>query len=109
MDPASQQKSAIGKFANQLTKATTGYQKHIEKVNTLSATLYNEPQHILNHLMKEQGFANEESIVEKNEVFLNKVLYSQKIAIESFLGTIKGEVTEMRDDIRTINHTVKNL
>ena len=48
------------------------------KLKRLDETLRKYTAKILDHLVKEQDFSNDESIYEKNTAFLNKLLESQK-------------------------------
>ena len=63
-------KGGIGKFASAFKNAASGQKKHIEMIETLSMSLQADPQRVINHLIKEQGFANEEALVEKNELLM---------------------------------------
>ena len=72
-------------------------------------TLDNEKGRILDHLIKEQNFSNDESIIEKNEVFLEKILTNQQSQLETFFKKIKGRMDEMRDEIGTIKERVHVL
>ena len=55
-------------------KAASTKLQHTEKVWELLSTLEKEKIRILDHLIKEQNFTNDESIIEKNEVFLEKII-----------------------------------
>ena len=60
----------------------------------------------MDHLIKEQNFSNDESIIEKNEVFLEKILSNQETQLESFFRKIKGRMDEMKNEIGTIKDRV---
>lgn len=60
-------------------------------------------------MIKEQNFSNDESIIEKNEVFLEKILANQESQLESFFQRIKGRMDDMRSEINTIKDRVSEL
>ena len=70
--------SGINKFATTFNKAASTKLQHTEKVYELLSTLEKEKMRVLDHLIKEQNFSNDESIIEKNEVFLDKIITTQK-------------------------------
>ena len=86
---------AISKFANVFSNAATGHNRHVEKVSRLMQTLTQDSELTLNHLMKEQGFVNEEAIIEKNQIFMQKKLRSQEQQMESFLKKTKDSIAQM--------------
>ena len=64
------------------SKAASTRLHHTEKVKELLSTLKEETSRILDHIIKEQNFSNEESIIEKNEVLLEKMALNQKSQLE---------------------------
>lgn len=68
----------INKFARMFTKAASTRHRQTERIKNLIDSLKQNTMKIMHHTLKEQNFSNEESIVEKNEVFLNKIVSSQK-------------------------------
>lgn len=68
----------INKFARMFTKAASTRQRQTDRVINLINSLKQNTMKVLHHTLKEQNFSNEESIVEKNEIFLNKIVSSQK-------------------------------
>lgn len=102
-------KSGISKFAAQFNKAASTRLRRTEIVKELLNTLDDEKTRILDHLIKQQNFSNDESIIEKNEVFLEKILSNQESQLDTFFKKIKGRMDEMRDEISTIKERVEIL
>ena len=100
------QKSGINKFTQMFHKAATTKLNATEKIKELRSTLKGNAMQILEHLIKEQAFANEESIVEKNEKFLAQIIVSQKTQMDQFLGKVVKETTSMKNEISLIQGKV---
>lgn len=99
----------INKFAQMFTKAASTRHRQTERVINLISSLKQNTMKIMHHTLKEQNFSNEESIVEKNEVFLNKIVSSQKNQLDQFFTKIEGRMNDMRQEISTVKSKVNDL
>ena len=96
----------INKFAMMFNKAASTRLKHTEKVSELLRSLEGEKGRVLDHLIKEQNFSNDDSIIEKNEVFLERIITNQKTQLDTFFTKIESRMNEMRGEIGTIKDRV---
>ena len=101
--------SGISKFTAQFNKAASTRLRRTEVVKELLTSLDEEKSRILDHLIKEQNFSNDESIIEKNEVFLEKILSNQETQLDTFFKKIKSRMDEMKSEIGTIKDRVQVL
>lgn len=54
----------------------------------LLSTLKENKMRILDHILKEQDFNNEEPIIEKNELFLERMIKNQRTQLDLFFGKL---------------------
>ena len=99
----------INKFAMMFNKAATTRLQHTEKNKELSIMLKDQSEKILQHLIKEQAFQNEESIVEKNEIFLERIIAGQKNQLDDFYLSLRGRMEGMQKEIDIVSNRVNVL
>lgn len=59
-----------------------------ERMTELLTTLKENKMRILDHILKEQDFNNEEPIIEKNELFLERMIKNQRTQLDLFFGKL---------------------
>jgi len=68
----------INKFAEMFNKVASTRLQNTERLKELLNTLSKDKTRILDHVLKEQDFSNEEPIIEKNELFLERMIKNQR-------------------------------
>ena len=64
---------------------------------------------ILERMMKEQGFNNEESQNDKNTEMLNKLMEKQNQQLSTFFDKVDQRLTSMSTEIRDVKGQVQTL
>lgn len=72
----------IGKFADMFGKVADTRLQNTERLKELLNSLNNHKTRILDHVLKEQDFNNEEPIIEKNEIFLERMVKNNRKTLD---------------------------
>ena len=64
----------INKFADMFNKVASTRLQNSERLKELLESMEKHKSRILDHILKEQDFNNEEPIIEKNELFLDRMV-----------------------------------
>lgn len=68
----------INKFADMFKKVASTRLRNTERLRELLNTLKENKERVLDHVLKEQDFNNEEPMIEKNELYLERMIKSQR-------------------------------
>lgn len=63
----------LSKFTDMFNKAASAKLANSERIRELLAAMKAHKDRILEHILKEQDFSNEQPIIEKNELLLEKM------------------------------------
>lgn len=77
-----------------------------ERLTEMLATIKDNKSRILDHVLKEQDFNNEEPIIEKNEIFLDRMVKNQRRDFDLFFSKLDGKMNVMASEISHIKEKV---
>ena len=96
----------INKFADMFNRVASTRLRETEKLTEMLRIINEQKGRILDHVLKEQDFNNEEPIIEKNEIFLDRLVKNQRRDFDLFFTKLDGKMDQMRSEIADIKATV---
>ena len=96
----------INKFADMFNKVASTRLRATERLTEMLATIKDHKSRILDHVLKEQDFNNEEPIIEKNEIFLDRMVKNQRRDFDLFFSKLDGKMNVMASEISHIKEKV---
>ena len=99
----------IGKFADMFGKVADTRLQNTERLKELLNSLDLHKARILDHCLKEQDFNNEEPIIEKNEIFLERMVKNNRKQLDQFFQKLDSRMQDMRVEIGQIKTRVDKM